>query len=859
MEQSPFHALSQSSPLLSFPPHRRRHLKSETYSTFVQILSHCYGKSHVSQSHKVALEDPDQGKGENELVQVPKEARGEPVCPASVEAEILSIQRDVPSSKAYGVDEVVDEDQMETDEVVGVHWANEELIQKSDTRPVNAVQDKNPSCNAISSLEDQKDQSHPLEICMEESGNVGQVVTDKEPSNSKDFEDLDILLDTDILIDFPKIDNNDKGGSSFTGRNFLEAGHKMQLVESIKLLTNSSSANSVLVTADEGIEEGEILFEDNESLEKNTEEEEQNVEAIVNLGQLSCNKEEANQEKIKHDKHFGKIIDKVGNGEELKFRGSSITEMERKSETLILGGNGEMKMAHGHDSALETGKNENQVATTQEEFNQSAVPTEILRKHTAENKHISSPSKDVAVKKKKKRGPSTKEKKKEKKRIKRAEKNRQLGIKRLKIQPVLKPKNIAHCRHFIKGRCHEGDNCKFSHDIIPLTKSKPCCHFARQSCMKGDDCPFDHQLSKYPCNNYLSNGSCNRGANCLFSHQMPHREGSPSTINTSTPDVKISPLLTGPNSDKQLNSSSSSFQKIVSESGSIMISSCKKTENNLAGTMIKPIVQTPKGLSKLLFGKSSLGDPTKLNHLTTSSPIGGSAVKSNMIQNSSEFTKMRTAVEARGINIGNTLHESSSKKLSNIQQSTSGDSGKDKFVMSSPKKEQGTRDLVHSFSGMPKQTPTVPPRGINFLSFGKALLDNPSTMKLPTVPSVKENVTSCAQEGSKPRHMLSSLLSSDQPQDRAANESCKDTPSSALRALLSKTPSSAQKACLANTTDSAQKALMSTLAFAAKYESRIKKDPHDMHANLNKESSSKQNTSRGSTIFDLLYGGNCKK
>ncbi|XP_019173422.1 PREDICTED: uncharacterized protein LOC109168999 isoform X2 [Ipomoea nil] len=91
-------------------------------------------------------------------------------------------------------------------------------------------------------------------------------------------------------------------------------------------------------------------------------------------------------------------------------------------------------------------------------------------------------------KRKKKRGPITKEKRAKKKckeRIKRAQKNIKLGVKRLKLPPTVKPKTVSYCRHYQKGRCHEGEKCKFSHDIIPLTKSKPCCHFARHSCMKG--------------------------------------------------------------------------------------------------------------------------------------------------------------------------------------------------------------------------------------------------------------------------------------------------------------------------------------------------------------------------------------
>ncbi|KAL5736501.1 hypothetical protein ACOSP7_030971 [Xanthoceras sorbifolium] len=149
---------------------------------------------------------------------------------------------------------------------------------------------------------------------------------------------------------------------------------------------------------------------------------------------------------------------------------------------------------------------------------------EILEQNATGMPGIASKEKlDSGVGNKKRRGTPSKEKKakkKQKERQKKAEKNRQLGVKRLKLRPVVKPKAVAYCRHYLMGRCHEGDKWKYSHDTVPLTKSKPCCHFTRNSCMKGDDCPFDHQLSKYPCNNFVTNGFCNRGNNCMFSHKV---------------------------------------------------------------------------------------------------------------------------------------------------------------------------------------------------------------------------------------------------------------------------------------------------------------------------------------------------
>jgi len=40
--------------------------------------------------------------------------------------------------------------------------------------------------------------------------------------------------------------------------------------------------------------------------------------------------------------------------------------------------------------------------------------------------------------------------------MRRAEKNRELGIKSLQVQKYIqKPKVVSHCRHYIAGRCHE--------------------------------------------------------------------------------------------------------------------------------------------------------------------------------------------------------------------------------------------------------------------------------------------------------------------------------------------------------------------------------------------------------------------
>ncbi|GAB4837974.1 hypothetical protein Ancab_027502 [Ancistrocladus abbreviatus] len=218
---------------------------------------------------------------------------------------------------------------------------------------------------------------------------------------------------------------------------------------------------------------------------------------------------------------------------------------------------------------------------------------------------ISEKKKEKIVKRK--RRPLSEErkaKKKQKERKKRAEKNRKLGVKRLKIQPILKPKTVTHCRHYLKGRCHEGEKCKFSHDVIPLTKSKPCCHFARQTCMKGDDCPFDHQLSKYPCNNYATKGSCIRGDSCMFSHKIAVNEASKSTVG----ELKSLAPLDNSISEQQVDKESCPSRTLAPVN--------RKHDNTLcAGDQPAKV---PKGLKFFSFGKSLLDDVAKKRQAGTS-------------------------------------------------------------------------------------------------------------------------------------------------------------------------------------------------------------------------------------------------
>ncbi|KAJ0514962.1 putative transcription factor C3H family [Helianthus annuus] len=270
--------------------------------------------------------------------------------------------------------------------------------------------------------------------------------------------------------------------------------------------------------------------------------------------------------------------------------------------------------------------------------------------------------KQDACNEKKKKRVVTKERKAKKKikdRIKRAEKRLKLGVKRLKRQPVVKEKKISYCRHYMNGRCHEGEKCKFSHDTTPLTKSKPCCVFARHACMKGDDCPFDHELSKYPCNNYQTTGSCSRGSACMFSHETQPSEGSVNESNKSKPEQK--PLSNSGSKKVETNSCSvPKFVDITSKS-----THPPKGINFLSQEKLPLVSRPPKGISFL--------SQEKLTLESRLSPKVDSGVK--------EITKTPPLFQ-------------------DFEEKTK------------------VPPVVHDFEDITK-TPTVVPRGINFLSFGK--------------------------------------------------------------------------------------------------------------------------------------------
>ncbi|CAH2069685.1 unnamed protein product [Thlaspi arvense] len=258
----------------------------------------------------------------------------------------------------------------------------------------------------------------------------------------------------------------------------------------------------------------------------------------------------------------------------------------------------------------------------------------------------------TSIKKRSAPSKEAKAKKKAKFRKKRAQERISLGVKRLKLKTVAPtPKPVKYCRHYLKGRCHEGEKCKFSHDTTPETKSSPCCYFATQSCMKGDDCPYDHDLSKYPCNNFVSKGFCHRGDNCLFSHKSTPQAASdaPSgNVTTSSTSMAAASFSTQKSNKQTVRdaiarlpaiqarvSSSAAFLKPSSQSNqrSSSDASSPKINEHVTPPQFPPLRKpsvAPKGMSFLSLDKASRGESKQNTHDTDDQSLKQSQQKSSL-------------------------------------------------------------------------------------------------------------------------------------------------------------------------------------------------------------------------------------
>lgn len=69
----------------------------------------------------------------------------------------------------------------------------------------------------------------------------------------------------------------------------------------------------------------------------------------------------------------------------------------------------------------------------------------------------------------------------------------------------------------------QGDDCPYSHEVMPPMKLELCKFYLMECCAKGDKCLYMH--SEFPCKFYHTGLPCYAGDNCRFAHGKPLSEG----------------------------------------------------------------------------------------------------------------------------------------------------------------------------------------------------------------------------------------------------------------------------------------------------------------------------------------------
>ncbi|KAM1178704.1 hypothetical protein ACFX13_018294 [Malus domestica] len=531
-------------------------------------------------------------------------------------------------------------------------------------------------------------------------------------------EAFDFSLNKDMVAEASKPTDYSKDKSLLPETNSLEVVLEMpeKFKETEKPVCDITAMSSTNDTDDGDIEEGEISGDDGMDGRPRDELLQDTVvlgEQKVHKGQISkdvIDRKEQLCEEVNY-KDFGSssfLVDvvedgKIGRGVELResrrtdmvcrpgvVQGQNVSD----SHPLLDGGRIEMK-----DNRVEMG----------------------IDWSGAGNHGTASEEKwDAGACNKRKRGPPNKEKKERKKakeRKKRAEKNRELGVKRLKLQPLQKPKPVAYCRHYLNGKCNLGDQCKYSHDTVPLTKSTPCGKFARNECMKGDDCGYDHDLSKYICHHFRDNGFCGRGDSCLFSHKMPSKEESETTA--CKPELKP-PMVQSNSRSQQVNIGGASQQNVHALGFSTGIHSRNNTKQNVTENVLKKPELATKGISFPSVENSSLvhSSMSKQGGVTpdrnTGTKAGNQIDQSpfSSIQNSNEILKRTPVTTPKGINF-----------LSFAKASPDAARGKSQV---SHQTSPGVSETVQNSNGMLKSDKTAASLGTSFNPFGKCSVASPT-------------------------------------------------------------------------------------------------------------------------------------
>lgn len=347
---------------------------------------------------------------------------------------------------------------------------------------------------------------------------------------------------------------------------------------------------------------------------------------------------------------------------------------------------------------------------------------------------------------------------------------------------------------------------------------------------------------------------------------MPPKEYTANDSNVMKPELKPTSLLDNSKSKEKLMSNGASQKNYSALCHSKEIHSHAYNQQYIKESVSKQSEVAPKGISLLSVQNPLLVDSIELREGSSFGNNSAGAKAENLIhqsasvQNSSEILhKTLPAVAPKGINFlsfGKVPSDNSnSKKLASLP-----------LIRDGVKISVPDNSNVHVHGCSTSNSSMIPygsqssvaPKGINFLSFGKASMNDSGGKEKSSLPYGRDNDTDiCVKQTALGKPQSSSKTSSAERSPSCTISS--DQFSGVIESRIYK-----------DTPLSAQKALLSTLAFAAKCESGVKSKQsigapavftetvNETRTNNGKIGGSQNDSGKAKKILEFLSRYGCK-